>query len=141
MEGRRMKLNFKKLHFHKMALKTEPLIDDTTLRDGVQMPGLAVSPEDAAEIARLLDEIGVERIELHHFQQSDKKAARLIQDLSLNARVAGWCRAVKEDIDDAIDCGFEEIGISHPVSHIHFKAKWPDKTEEDLLRRVVEDVE
>jgi len=48
---------------------------------------------------------------------------------------------VKEDIDDAIDCGFEEIGISHPVSYIHFEAKWPDKTEEELLRRVVEAVE
>jgi len=136
-----MKTNLKEPHFNNLTLKTEPLIDDTTLRDGVQMPGLAVSPEDAAEIARLLDEIGVERIELHHFQTSDKKAARLIQDLSLNARIAGWCRAVKEDIDDAIDCGFEEVGISHPVSYIHFKAKWPDKTEEELLRRVVEAVE
>jgi len=134
-------VDFEELYFNNLTLKTEPLIDDTTLRDGVQMPGLAVSPEDAAEIARLLDEIGVERIELHHFQKSDKKAARLIQDLSLNARVAGWCRAVKEDIDDAIDCGFEEVGISHPVSYIHFEAKWPDKTEEELLRRVVEAVE
>jgi len=134
-------LDFKELCFNNLTLKTEPLIDDTTLRDGVQMPGLAVSPEDAAEIARLLDELGVERIELHHFQESDKKAARLIRDMSLNARIAGWCRAVKEDIDDAIDCGFEEVGISHPVSHIHFKAKWPDKTDEELLGRVVEAVE
>jgi len=136
-----VKTDFIETNFLKLSLKTEPLIDDTTLRDGVQMPGLAVSPEDAAEIARLLDEIGVERIELHHFQQSDKKAAKLIQDMSLDARIAGWCRAVKEDIDDAIDCGFEEVGISHPVSHIHFKAKWPDKTEDELLRRVVEAVE
>ena len=134
-------MNFKDLYFNNLTLRTEPLIDDTTLRDGVQMPGLAVSPEDAAEIARLLDEIGVERIELHHFQEPDKKAAMLIRDMSLNARVAGWCRAVKEDIDDAIDCGFEEIGISHPVSYVHFEAKWPDKTEEELLRRVVEAVE
>jgi len=136
-----MKMNFKDLCFNRLTLKTEPLIDDTTLRDGVQMPGLAVSPEDAAEIARLLDEIGVERIELHHFQKSDKKAVKLIQNLSLNARVAGWCRAIKEDIDDAIDCGFGEVGISHPVSYIHFRAKWPNKTEEELLRRVVEVVE
>jgi len=119
-------------------LKTEPIIDDTTLRDGIQMPGLAVSPEDAAEIARLLVEAGVERIELHHYQKSDKKAAKLIQKIGLNARIAGWCRAVKEDIDAAIDCGFEEIGVSHPVSYIHFKAKWPDKTADELLNRVVE---
>jgi isopropylmalate/homocitrate/citramalate synthase len=132
--------DFKDLYF-RLPLKTDPVIDDTTLRDGIQMPGLAVSPKNAAEIARLLDGIGVERIELHHFQKSDKKAARMIQQIGLNARIAGWCRAVKEDIDDAIDCGFEEIGISHPVSDIHFKAKWPDKSSDELLNRVVGIVE
>ncbi|MFQ6094908.1 MAG: homoaconitate hydratase [Candidatus Bathyarchaeia archaeon] len=134
-------MSIKESYFNKICLNTEPQIDDTTLRDGVQMPGLAVSSEDAAEIARLLDEIGVERIEMHHYQPSDKRAARLIHKMGLNTRVAGWCRAVKEDIDDAISCGFEEVGISHPVSYIHFKAKWPDKTKDELLRRVVEAVE
>jgi len=127
--------------YFRLPLKTDPLIDDTTLRDGIQMPGLAASPEDAAEVAGLLDEIGVERIELHHYQKPDKEAVKLIRRMNLNARIAGWCRAVKEDIDDAIDCGFEEVGISHPVSQIHFKAKWPDKTADELLNRVVEVVE
>ncbi len=134
-------MDLENLGFGKMPLKTDPIIDDTTLRDGVQMPGLAVSPEDAAEIAHLLDAIGVDRIELHHYQRSDKKAAKMIQDLNLKASIAGWCRAVKEDIDDALNCGFEDIGISHPVSHIHFEAKWPDKTADELLNRVVDAVE
>ena len=66
---------------------------------------------------------------------------KLIQNMSLDARTAGWCRALKEDVDDALKCGFEEIGISHPISQIHFKAKWPDRTEDYLLKRVVEAVE
>ena len=134
-------MDFESLGFRKIPLKTEPIIDDTTLRDGVQMPGLAVSPEDAARIASLLDEIGVERIEVHHYQEPDKKAVKLIKDMSLKASIAGWCRAVKEDIDDAISCGFDDVGISHPVSYIHFKAKWPDKSEDELLARVVDVVE
>jgi len=134
-------VNLEELGFRKITLDTDPVIDDTTLRDGVQMPGLAVTPKDAAEIARLLDEIGVERIELHHYQRPDKKAAKLIQKMGLHASIAGWCRALKEDIDDAIDCGFEDVGISHPVSYIHFKAKWPEKTPDELLTRVVEVVE
>ncbi len=124
-----------------MSLKTDPIIDDTTLRDGIQMPGLAVSPEHAAEIVKLLSEVGVERVELFHYQKSDRKAVKLIQDMSLDIRVAGWCRAVKEDVDSAIQCDFNEVGISHPVSYIHFKAKWPDKTPEELLQKVVEVVE
>jgi len=136
-----LKMNPEDFYFNRMPLYTDPMIDDTTVRDGVQMPGLATSPMETAEIVRLLDEIGVERIELHHYQKSDKEAARLVQNMSLNASIAGWCRAVKEDIDDALDCGFDDIGISHPVSHIHFRAKWPDKTEDHLLARVVETVE
>ncbi|MEM1539343.1 MAG: isopropylmalate synthase [Candidatus Bathyarchaeia archaeon] len=127
--------------YFKMKLETNPIIDDTTLRDGIQMPGLAVDPEDAAKIAQLLSEIGVERIELFHYQKSDKKAARMILDMNLGIRVAAWCRAAKEDIDSAIQCGFQEVGISHPVSHIHFNAKWPGKTPEQLLERVVDVVE
>lgn len=125
-------------YYYKLTLKTEPVIDDTTLRDGIQMPGLAAAPHDSARIAQLLDEIGVERIELFHYQEPDKKAAKLIQDLNLKLRVAGWCRAVKEDIDSAVACGFKEVGISHPVSFIHFKAKWPDKTVDEILANVVD---
>jgi isopropylmalate/homocitrate/citramalate synthase len=127
--------------YFKLNLKTEPIIDDTTLRDGIQMPGLAVKPEDAAAIAKYLSEAGVERIEIFHYQKPDKKAAKLIQNLNLDLRVAGWCRAVKEDIDSAVECGLEEVGISHPVSDIHFKAKWPEKTRGQILANVVDVVE
>jgi isopropylmalate/homocitrate/citramalate synthase len=127
--------------YFKLPLKTDPIIDDTTLRDGIQMPGLAARPKDAARIAQLLSEVGVERIEIYHYQKPDRKAAKLIHKMNLDLRVAGWCRAVKEDIDNALQCGFKEVGISHPVSYIHFKAKWPDKTPEQILANVVEVVE
>jgi isopropylmalate/homocitrate/citramalate synthase len=127
--------------YFKLPLKTEPIVDDTTLRDGIQMPGLAVKPNDAATIARGLSEIGVERLELFHFQETDKKAAKLIQKSNLDLRVAGWCRAVRDDIDSAIGCGLQEVGISHPVSDIHFRAKWPDKTRQQILDNVVDVVE
>jgi isopropylmalate/homocitrate/citramalate synthase len=133
-------MDLKNFYF-KMPLKTNPIIDDTTLRDGIQMPGLAVDPEDAAKIVQLLSEAGVERVEIFHFQKPDKKAAKLILDMGLDLRVAGWCRAAKEDIDSAVQCGFQEVGIAHPVSYIHFRAKWPDKTPEQLLENVVDVVE
>jgi isopropylmalate/homocitrate/citramalate synthase len=127
--------------YFRLPLETNPILDDTTLRDGIQMPGLAVKPKDAARIAQLLSDVGVERIELYHYQTPDQKAVSLIHKMKLDLRVAGWCRAVKEDVDNAVACGFEEIGISHPVSDIHFQAKWPDKTREQILANVVEVVE
>lgn len=131
-------MELKDFYFKVQPLKTDPIIDDTTLRDGIQMPGLAAAPKDAAKIAQLLSEIGVERIEMFHYQEPDKKAAKLIQDLNPDLRVAGWCRAVKEDIDSAVKCGFKEVGISHPVSDLHFKAKWPEKTKDKILANVID---
>jgi len=95
-------MDIKDYFFKMKPLKVEAIIDDTTLRDGIQMPGLAAGPKDAAKIAQLLSEIGVERIEMFHYQEPDKKAAKLIMDQKLDMRVAGWCRAVREDIDSAV---------------------------------------
>ena len=131
-------MDIKDFFFKMQPLKTEAIIDDTTLRDGIQMPGLAASPKDAAKIAQLLTQIGAERIEVFHYQEPDKKAAKMIMDQNLDVRVAGWCRAVKEDIDSAVKCGFKEVGISHPVSDIHFKAKWPEKTRDQILANIVD---
>jgi citrate (Re)-synthase len=131
-------MDIKDFFFKMQPLKTEAIIDDTTLRDGIQMPGLAAAPKDAAKIAQLLSEIGAERIEVFHYQEPDKKAAKMIMDQNLDVRVAGWCRAVKEDIDSAVKCGFKEVGISHPVSDIHFKAKWPEKTRDQILDGIVD---
>jgi len=131
-------MDIKDFYFKLKPLKTQPIIDDSTLRDGIQMPGLAAGPKDAAKIAHMLSEIGVERIELFHYQEPDKKAAKLILDQKLDVRVAAWCRAVKEDVDSAVALGFEEVGLSHPVSELHFKAKWPEKTQEQILANIVD---
>ncbi len=134
-----MKLN--DFFFKMPTLHTDPIIDDTTLRDGMQMPGLAAKPKDAAQIAKLLSSVGAERIELFHYQDVDKKAAKLILKQKLDCRVAAWCRALKADIDSAVDLGFEEVGISHPVSYVHLAAKWPNKTSDELLVSLVDVVE
>jgi len=127
--------------YSKLQLKVNPIIDDTTLRDGIQMPGTAASPRQARHIAYLLDAMGVERIELHQYQKPDQEAIKLIQRMGLNARVASWCRAVKEDVNIALKLDVSEIGVSHPVSNIHFQAKWPNIPPDTLLSNVVSVVE
>lgn len=123
------------------ALSIDVVIDDTTLRDGIQMPGTAVSPRDAAQVARLLDSIGVERIEVHQYQKPDREAIQLIKEMGLNARLAVWCRAAKGDVENAVSLDIEEVGISHPVSQAHIQAKWPEKVFEQILGNIVDVVE
>jgi hypothetical protein len=59
--------------YNQLPLNVEPNIDDCTLRDGIQMPGTSVSPRHAVHLAYLLNAIGVERIEVHHFQKTIKR--------------------------------------------------------------------
>jgi len=128
-------------YFKMPPLKTDPIIDDTTLRDGAQMAGIAFKPKDAAQTAQLLCNVGAQRLELFHYQEPDKEAVKQIMRLKLDCRISAWCRTLKADIDSAIDLGFEEIGISHPVSFLHLNAKWPNKTQEELLSNLTDVVE
>jgi len=126
--------------YEKTHLNCDVIIDDTTLREGIQMSGLRPpSPEEAAELGEGLVRIGVERLEVQIYSSSGKLAVKLMQDRGLGPRLAAWCRAVKSDIDEALRLDFEQIGISHPVSFIHFE-KWPDKSLDELKKRVSEAV-
>ena len=101
-------------------------IDDTTLRDGLQMPGIrAPAPHQRLKIASYLNDIGVDRLELFGtWYDVDRKTAQLILDAGFKARVAIWVRANQNDIDEALRLnGITEVGISHPVSDIHLKNK------------------
>lgn len=122
-------------------LTVDVVIDDTTLREGLQMAGLSyASPTDVCHIACLLRDIGVERLEVMTYTPSDQDAIRLMQDEGLGKFLAAWCRAVNEDVDVALKLDFKSIGISHPVSTIHFE-KWPEKTLKQLVERVVSTVQ
>jgi len=130
----------------KTVYKTSPLdvdvvIDDTTLREGLQMAELiSPRPEDMCRIACLLRDIGVEREEVITYTKSDQEALRMMREEGLGDMLAAWCRAVTEDVDLALKLDFRQVGVSHPVSYIHFQ-KWPQTNLEQLVERVVNTVE
>jgi len=78
-------------------------IFDTTLRDGEQSPGAAMTHEEKLQIAELLDEMGVDVIEAGFPVSSagDFKAVQEIAKLVKRASVCGLSRAGFKDIDRA----------------------------------------
>ena len=122
-------------------LGADVIIDDTTLRDGFQMAGLASPrPKHTFEIAHLLAEIGAERLETLIYAKTDQVAIKMIQDAGMGDIMAAWCRAAIQDVDLARKLDFKQVGISHPVSYIHFE-KWPETSIQELVNRVVETVQ
>ena len=78
-------------------------IFDTTLRDGEQSPGAAMTHEEKIEVAALLDEMGVDIIEAGFpiASNGDFEAVNAIAKQTRSAAVCGLSRAGFKDIDRA----------------------------------------
>lgn len=125
-----------------MNLPETVRIFDTTLRDGEQTPGVAITVDEKIRIAKRLDELGVNVIEVGFPASSsgEKEAAREILKLGLNAQVCGLARVLKEDLDAAIDCDVNYIHTFVGTSPLHRKYKLKME-KEDILAKAVDAVE
>ncbi len=91
---------------------------DTTLRDGEQTVGVVLDPEQKLEIAKLLDALGIERIEagFPRVSQDDWDAVKLIADAGLQAEIWGFARAVPADLEALAELGVRHAVIESPIS-------------------------
>ncbi|AJA47522.1 homocitrate synthase subunit alpha [Clostridium pasteurianum DSM 525 = ATCC 6013] len=100
-------------------------IVDTTLRDGEQKAGIALSVQDKVEIAKIISEMGVHQIEagIPAMGGDEKISVSKIAALGLPSKIAAWNRMSTKDIDTSIECGVDIVHISSPVSDLQIKTK------------------
>jgi isopropylmalate/homocitrate/citramalate synthase len=110
---------------------------DTTLRDGEQTVGVVLTPEDKLELARGLDDLGIERIEagFPRVSADDRRAVELIRDAGLRAEVWGFSRAVEADVKALVELGVGASVIESPISDLKLDALGVDR--EAMLERIV----
>ena len=80
------------------TLPSKVMVFDTTLRDGEQTPGIALSVEDKLRIAEALSDLGVDVIEAGFpvISAGERDAIKTIVALGLRIRAsAGWPDAAK----------------------------------------------
>jgi isopropylmalate/homocitrate/citramalate synthase len=97
---------------------------DTTLRDGEQTVGVVLDPEQKLEIARLLDELGVDRIEagFPRVSPDDWRAVELVAGGGLDAEIWGFSRAVPADLEALVELGVRFSVIESPISDLKLDA-------------------
>lgn len=118
------------------------IIHDATLRDGEQTPGVVFSIEEKIEIAKMLDSLGVERIEagMPVVSKQDLEAIKQIVALGLNSKIFAFARASKEDIDLAKECKVDGVIIEIPTGRPKLKYQFPGWTDEDVIQRSIDTV-
>ncbi|HLM32582.1 MAG TPA: 2-isopropylmalate synthase [Gaiellaceae bacterium] len=104
-------------------------IFDTTLRDGEQSPGIALAPDEKAEIAEQLERLGVDVIEAGFAVSSpgDFEGVQAVARVVKRTTVASLCRTRKEDIDASAealaDAQRSRLHVFLATSKIHMEKK------------------
>jgi 2-isopropylmalate synthase len=106
-------------------------IFDTTLRDGEQSPGCSMNMQEKLQVARVLDELGVDVIEAGFPAASDGdfESVKAVGDMGLNATICGLSRTRRGDIDataralETAKKGRLHIFIATSPIHREFKLK------------------
>ncbi|NLT96129.1 MAG: 3-hydroxy-3-methylglutaryl-CoA lyase [Clostridia bacterium] len=133
-------------NFHKEVtdtLKLPPKIEfhDATMRDGEQTPGVVFRKEEKMRIAQLLSDLGVHRIEagMPAVSQEDAEAIKAITKMNLKSKIFVFSRAMRDDIDRAVDCGVDGVILEAPSGYPKLKHQF-SWTEKELTEKIIDTI-
>ena len=104
-----------------MNLSDKIYIFDTTLRDGEQTPGVALTVDEKMQIAQKLNNLGVDKIEVGFPASShgEIESATKIKSMDLNSTLVGLARSLTKDIDAVLDSNLDYVHTFIGTSPLH----------------------
>jgi homocitrate synthase NifV len=117
------------------------MLEDSTLREGEQSPGVAFSTDEKVAIARLLEELGVPALEVGTPAMGgpERDAIEALVHAGLALRLIGWNRGRRSDLETSFASGLTSVHIGLPSSDQHIGKKfsksraWVVETMQELV--------
>lgn len=102
----------------KLKFPEKVVFHDMTLRDGEQQAGIVFRKDAKIKIARMLEEVGVSRIEvgMPAVSKEDADAVEAIAHEGLHAQIFCFVSCMKKDIDLALACDVDGVIMEIPSS-------------------------
>jgi len=118
------------------------ILEDTTLRDGEQSPGVAFSKERKIAIFSSLIEAGIKWIEvgIPAMGGDELDTIETLLERKNEGMLVAWNRGVKNDVTQSLKLGFDAIHIGLPTSNNHLgdnlkkDRTWLLKTASELIK-------
>lgn len=115
------------------------IINDSTLRDGEQAPGIAFTFSEKLAIAAALEAAGIDEIEAGTPAMGGDEVAVIaaMAAQATRAEIIPWCRMTRSDADLARQTGAGRVHLSVPVSDRQIRAKF-GTGRQDVLGRIAD---
>ena len=123
-------------------MRDDLILEDTTLRDGEQTPGVAFSAKQKLAIFDALVAAGVRWIEpgIPAMGGEEVSALKAMLERKDEVNLIGWNRGVRADVEYTISLGFRAVHIGLPTSSNHLKnsvrkdRSWLLSTAQDMVK-------
>lgn len=123
-------------------MRNDLILEDTTLRDGEQAPGIAFSDKTKVAIFHKLVEAGVRWIEagIPAMGGHDVRAMKEMLERRDEVNLVAWNRGIRADIEYSLSLGFRAVHMGLPTSNVHLThsvkkdRKWLLSTAADMVK-------
>ncbi len=94
------------------------VVHDVTMRDGEGQAGVIFTKSEKLRIARALERLGVDRVEvgIPSISMDDRDVLRALNAAKIKVKLVSWCRLNKVDVDVAADLDSWGVTIELPAS-------------------------
>jgi methanogen homocitrate synthase len=109
---------------------------DNTLREGEQVPGIVMGPDEKLEVAHALDAFGVHwaNVGFPAVSRQERASVERIVRAGLRMKIAAMARLRTDDIDITADSGVDLVSLFLPGSDSHLRDKLHLEEAEGLER-------